>query len=162
MSWSAVGSRSPEISCTSARRINTIPRITMRRLSLTRLLTAILLTPAIWIGVRASYQVPPAIVGFPQVATSPKPSTAPARWRPLIGEYVRDRETVIILEKDGKLCVLFKRTELAPLRELKSDSFEFDGSTSSKGERVLFSRDGRGRVTRVALGKVLFNRKPLG
>jgi len=135
----------------------------MRRLSLTRLLTAILLTSAIWIGVRASYQVSPAIVGLPQVATKPKPPPAPARWRPLIGEYVRDIETpLIILESDGKLCVLFNRTELAPLRELTANSFEFDASTSRKGERVLFSRDGRELVTRVALGKSLYNRKPLG
>jgi len=81
----------------------------------------------------------------------------------LIGEYVSDNETpLIILESDGKLCVLFNRTELVPLRELTANSFEFDASTSRKGERVLFSRDGRERVTRVALGKSLYNRKPLG
>ena len=134
----------------------------MRRSSLTRLLTAILLTSAIWIGVRASYQVSPAIVGLPQVATSPKPSPAPARWRPLIGEYVHETETVIVLESDGRLCVLFNRHDLVPLREVASDSFEFDNSTSRKGEHILFSRDVRGRVTQVALGKVLFKRKPLG
>ena len=36
-------------------------------------------------------------------AKPPKPSPAPVRWRALIGEYVRDSETVIILESDGKL-----------------------------------------------------------
>lgn len=134
----------------------------MRRLSLTRLLTAILLTSAIWIGVSASYQVSPAFVGLPQVTTTPKPPPVPARWRPLIGEYVHETETVIVLESDGRLCVLFNRHDLVPLREVASDLFEFDNSTSRKGEHILFSRDVRGRVTQVALGKVLFKRKPLG
>ena len=134
----------------------------MRRLSITRLLTATLLLSAIWIGVRASYQVSPAIVALPQVATKPKPPPAPARWRPLIGEYFHEIETVIVLESDGRLCVLFNRHDLVQLREVASDSFEFDNSTSRMGEHILFSRDVRGRVTQVALGKVLFKRKPLG
>ena len=134
----------------------------MRQRSLTRTLAAILLASAIWTGVNADYRLSPATVVLIQPATGPKPSPAPARWRSLIGEYVRDSETVIILESDGKLCVLFKRTELAPLRELTTNAFEFDNSTSRKGTRVQFSRDSRGRVTQVALGELVYTRKPLG
>jgi hypothetical protein len=44
------------------------------------------------------------------VAQEPKPSPAPARFRPLLGEYTLDDETIIILEKDGKLCAFYKRS----------------------------------------------------
>src|SRR6266852_3401553 len=47
--------------------------------------------------------------------TQTKPLPAPARWRGLIGEYGPDDDTLIILEKDGKLCASFKRAELEPL-----------------------------------------------
>ena len=123
-------------------------------------LIALLLTSAICIGANESYGFSPSAVRL-QVATTPKPRPAPVRWRPLIGEYVRDKETVVILESDGKLCALFKRTELAPLKEVTSDSFEFDSSTSRKGERVVFSRN-RGKVTQVTIGTLSYQRKPLG
>ena len=44
------------------------------------------------------------------IAQQPKPSAAPARFRPLIGEYVHDKQTVIVLESDGKLYALIKGT----------------------------------------------------
>jgi D-alanyl-D-alanine dipeptidase len=90
-----------------------------------------------------------------------KPKPAPARWRALIGEYVLDNETVIILEKEGKLSALFKRTELEPLREVSVGVFEFASKTRS-GDTLVFSRDRRGRVTQLKIGKVIYERKPLG
>jgi D-alanyl-D-alanine dipeptidase len=134
----------------------------MRQRSLTLTLAAILLTPVIWIGANAKYWVSTATVVLTQPATTSKPLPAPARWRPLIGEYVRENETVIVLESDGKLGVLLNRTDLAPLRQLTTNSFEFDNSTSRNGERIQFSRDSRGKVTQVALGKLVYTRKPLG
>ena len=134
----------------------------MRKLSLTKTSTAALLALTLWIGgASASYRsvsaVEPATTPAP-----PKPLPAPARWRSLIGEYVLDKDTVIILESDGKLCALFKRTELAPMRELATDSFEFLASASHQGERVVFARDSQRRVTQVAIGAVPYKRKPLG
>jgi len=94
--------------------------------------------------------------------TTPKPRPAPSRWRPLIGEYVIDSETVFILESDGRLCALFKKTELAPMREISKNEFEFISSTTQAGKHVLFSRDSRGRVTAFKLGEVTYRRKPVG
>ena len=54
----------------------------------------------------------------------PKPPPAPAKWQPLIGEYALDNDTLIVLEKDGKLHLLFKRTELDPLREVSRYKFQ--------------------------------------
>jgi D-alanyl-D-alanine dipeptidase len=95
-------------------------------------------------------------------ATTPKPQPAPVRWRPLIGEYVRDTENVIVLENNGNLCALFGRTELACLKQLTADSFEFDNSTARKGERAVFSRDANGHVTHLTIGKLSYARKLLG
>src|ERR1044071_1909002 len=45
------------------------------------------------------------------IAQQPKPLPAPARFRPLIGEYVHDKQTVIVLESEGKLYALIKGTD---------------------------------------------------
>jgi D-alanyl-D-alanine dipeptidase len=51
------------------------------------------------------------------IAQQPKP--APARFRPLLGEYVHDNQTVIVLESDGKLYALIKGTK----REISTKDF---------------------------------------
>lgn len=100
--------------------------------------------------------------GVVHAPTKPAPAPAPARWRPLIGEYVLDNETLFILESDGKLSALFKRTDLAPMRELSKNEFEFTESTSRAGTRVVFSRDANGRVTELKLGNQIYKRRPVG
>ena len=141
-------------------------RTRVRKIGLTQLLLGIELFALLTASAHSIYAIESYGVssspGRSQVATTPKPQPAPARWRPLIGEYVRESETVIILEKDGMLCALFKRTELAPLKEIRSNLFEFDRSTARKGERVVFSREISGKVTRLTVGPVSYQRKPLG
>jgi D-alanyl-D-alanine dipeptidase len=96
------------------------------------------------------------------IAQQSKPSPAPARWRPLLGEYVNEDLTIIILEKDGKLSALYNRSELAPMREISRNLFEFDESTKRAGGRFVFLRDQRGRVNQFRTGHMFFKRKPLG
>src|SRR5215813_4789101 len=98
-------------------------------------------------------------------ATAPataKPAPAPARWSPLIGEYVQDKDTGIVLEKDGKLYVLFNRKDLSQLLERSANEFEFDASSTRAGQKVVFARDSQGSVTQLTLDKVEYKRKPLG
>lgn len=76
-----------------------------------------------------------------------KPKPAPARWLGLIGEYGPDDDILIILEKDGRLCALFKRTELELLEEVSRDVFRFSGNASRVGWRATFKRDRSGRAT---------------
>src|SRR6185295_5400517 len=90
-----------------------------------------------------------SVSGFLQgtsTQTTPKPFPAPARWLPLIGEYGVDSEGVIVLEKEGRLNLLFKRTELEPLREISTDIFQFESGSLRAGNTVEFSRDPRGKV----------------
>jgi D-alanyl-D-alanine dipeptidase len=96
------------------------------------------------------------------VSASAKPAPAPLRWRPLIGEYVLNDQVLIVLEKDGKLAALFNRTELAPLEEISKDKFQFTPGSAHAAERVVFTRDSRGRVSQAEIGKSVFKRRPLG
>jgi len=57
----------------------------------------------------------------PVIAQQPKPSPAPARFRPLLGEYVHDNQTVIVLESEGKLYAVTKGT--SQRRELSTNAF---------------------------------------
>ena len=96
------------------------------------------------------------------IAQDTKPSPAPANWRPLIGEYVLDEETIIILEKDAKLSALYRRSELAPMHQVGRDLFEIDAGTSRAGGRIRFLRDARRKVTSFRIGGMIFKRRPLG
>jgi len=91
-----------------------------------------------------------------------KPAPAPSQWRPLLGEFANEDLTIMILEKDGKLCALYNRTELAPMRQISRNLFEFDSSTKRAGGRFVFLRDARGRVNQFRTGHMFFKRKPLG
>jgi D-alanyl-D-alanine dipeptidase len=98
----------------------------------------------------------------PVAQTTPKPAPAPTQWRPFIGEYFVNDETVIVLEKEGKLTVLFKRTDFNSLREIAKDKFQFESSSSHSGDQVLFSRDPAGKITQVQIRNSLYKRRPLG
>ena len=56
-------------------------------------------------------------------AQQPKPLPAPASFRPLLGEYVHDNQTVIVLESEGKLYALVKGTTPAQKREVTPKFF---------------------------------------
>jgi D-alanyl-D-alanine dipeptidase len=91
-----------------------------------------------------------------------KPLPAHAHWRPLLGEYVLEDLTIMILEKEGKLCALYNRSELACMRQISRNVFEFDSSTKRAGGRFVFGRDSRGKVNQFRTGHMFFKRRPLG
>src|SRR6185369_13819058 len=78
------------------------------------------------------------------VAQTLKPSPAPLEWRPLIGEYVSNSETIIVLEKDGKL---YAATKSGPMTEVAESAFY---------------RDRQGKVSHLKLNGSIYERKPLG
>jgi D-alanyl-D-alanine dipeptidase len=94
--------------------------------------------------------------------SQPRPLPAPARWRGLIGEYESDSNELFILEKDGKLHVLFKRTELEPLDEVSKNSFRFSGGSSRSGQRLVFTPGPQGRATQLSLGNDIYKRRQVG
>ena len=89
----------------------------------------------------------------PQSSTraTAKPLAAPARWRGLIGEYGPDNNILIILEKDGRLCALFKRVEFHPLVEVSKNVFQFGDGRPRVGQTLIFTRDAHGFATHVVI-----------
>ena len=80
------------------------------------------------------------------IAQTPKPAAAPVEWRPLLGEYVGQSETLIIAEKNGKLLAV-KRGEPTSVKEVTPD---------------FFLRDKNKKVTHLKIGGFIYERKPLG
>src|ERR1043165_7184774 len=78
------------------------------------------------------------------VAQTPKPARAPLAWRPLIGEYVSNNQTIIVLEKDDKLYALLKN---GPMTEVAASAFY---------------RDRNGKVSHLKFNDSIYERKPLG
>ena len=56
-------------------------------------------------------------------AQQSKPLPAPPRLRPLLGEYVHDKQTVIVFESEGKLFALVKGSSVTEKRELSTSAF---------------------------------------
>src|SRR6185436_7914911 len=63
------------------------------------------------------------LVALTASGQQPKPLPAPASFRPLLGEYVHDNQTVIVLESEGKLYALVKGTTPAQKREVTPKFF---------------------------------------
>lgn len=91
-----------------------------------------------------------SLIAQPARLTS-KPAPAPAHWRGLLGEYGPDNDILIILEKDGRLCALIRRTEFAPLDEVSRNVFRFAGNEGRVGWRGTFKRDRTGRATQITM-----------
>src|SRR5207237_10648263 len=89
----------------------------------------------------------------------PAPDTA--RWRGLIGEYGPDDNILIILERDGRLVALFKRTELEQLDEVSKNVFKFPTTGAHAGQQLAFTRDAPGRATRATIDKQILKRRQI-
>lgn len=97
----------------------------------------------------------------PTLASQPKPLPAPARWRGLIGEYGPDGDILYVLEKDGKLCVSFKRATPEPLVEISKTVFKFPPDGVHAGQRVVFTMGAGGRATKVEVDKLVLSRRQI-
>ena len=80
------------------------------------------------------------------IAQTAKPAPGPLEWRPLLGEYVGQNETLIVLEKDGKLLAQ-KRGEPASIKEVSPD---------------FFLRDKNKKVSHLKIGGFIYERRALG
>lgn len=93
---------------------------------------------------------------------SPKPAETPSRWRPLIGEYGWDHDTLYIFERRGKLWALIEWVEFDPLEEISENVFAFPNRGLYHGEKLVFVRDASGKVAEVTAANVHFKRRSVG
>ena len=94
--------------------------------------------------------------------SSGKPHQPPVGWKGLIGEYGWDHDILYIFEKDRKLWALIEWFELDPLEQVSRNIFKFPRRGLYDGERLVFTRDARGRATMVAAANVPFQRRRVG
>src|SRR5579883_242725 len=90
-----------------------------------------------------------------------KPAPCPEKWRSLIGEYGWDHDTLVILERDGKLYTQIEWFFLDPLTEVSANEFKFPERGLYQGEKMIFTRDEHGRATRVVAANVVFERRKM-
>ncbi len=90
-----------------------------------------------------------------------KPKPCPEKWRGLLGEYGWDHNTLVILERNGKLHALIEWFFLYPLEELSENEFKFPEYGLYVGEKLIFARDDKGRATRVEAANVVFSRRKI-
>ncbi len=93
----------------------------------------------------------------------PRPGPAPTRYLDLIGEYGWDHNVLFVFEKAGQLHALIEWAEIDALDEVATDVFAFPASGGLyHGERLVFARDGSGRVSHVLAAGVRFDRRDIG
>jgi D-alanyl-D-alanine dipeptidase len=88
------------------------------------------------------------------------PTSPSSDLQGLIGEYGWDHDILYVLEKDGKLNVLIEWFEYDPLQQVTDNIFKFPDHGLYDGETATFTRDPSGRATQVAIGAVIFKRRP--
>jgi CubicO group peptidase (beta-lactamase class C family)/D-alanyl-D-alanine dipeptidase len=90
-----------------------------------------------------------------------EPKPCPAHWLGLIGEYGWDHNTLTILEKDGKLHALIEWFFLYPLKEESENVYKFPDFGLYHDEKLIFTRDAKGKGTQVDAANVVFKRRHL-
>jgi CubicO group peptidase (beta-lactamase class C family)/D-alanyl-D-alanine dipeptidase len=90
-----------------------------------------------------------------------KPKLCPEKWRGLLGEYGWDHNTLVILEREGKLHALIEWFFLYPLEEVSANEFKFPEYGLYLGEKLIFTRGDQGRATRVEAANVVFERRKI-
>lgn len=92
----------------------------------------------------------------------PLPPEPPAAWRGLIGEYGWDHNTLLILEREGKLNALIEWVTMYPLVPVDDSTFRFPEYGLYPGEDLVFRRDSSGRAVAVRAANVVFARRTVG
>ncbi len=88
-----------------------------------------------------------------------KPQPSPESWKGLLGEYGWNHNILFILEKDGKLHALIEWFFSYPLTEISQDVFAFPDYGLYHGEKLIFTRDQKGKATQVEAASVVFKRR---
>ncbi|MBL8961324.1 MAG: serine hydrolase [Gemmatimonadetes bacterium] len=96
-----------------------------------------------------------------RVDPAPARRVLPAHWNGLIGEYGWDHNVLYIHERDGRLTALIEWFAEYPLREVGPNEYAFPDYGLYAGERLRFTRDARGRATRVVAAEVTFARRKI-
>lgn len=90
-----------------------------------------------------------------------RPQAPPAHFLGLIGEYEKDRGTLYIYEKDGKLHCGIEWFLTYSLTQATRDVYQFPDAGLYRGRKLIFKRDANGKATQVEAASMLFKRRTL-
>ena len=91
----------------------------------------------------------------------PRPAPPPAEWRAIVGEYGWEHDVLYLLERDQRLFALIEWFGLYPLTVVDADHLRFPDHGLYAGEVLRVVRDGRGAVSALDLGGVVFARRAI-
>ncbi|MCC6931618.1 MAG: serine hydrolase [Gemmatimonadaceae bacterium] len=94
-----------------------------------------------------------------RAGTKGLPALPPVAWRGLVGEYGWDHNVLYVLEKGGRLTALIEWFFEYPLTRISDDVYALPNSGLYAGERLVFTRDAKGRATQVVAASVTFKRR---
>ena len=97
---------------------------------------------------------------FDPRAPEATPAAIRPEWAKLIGEYEADQEKFYVLEDEGKLMFLMGKDDFETFEPKGADVFELPGSEPQASQTVTFQRDAAQSVTGVAMGGVVYKRRP--
>jgi len=103
-------------------------------------------------GSVASSQVPGA------GSQEEKPSEIPRQWAGLIGEYLRGRDTISVLEKDGAMYLSRNGGRESRMRAGKNDRFEISAAGASDETTCVFQRNAAWLAISLEMGSSAFKR----
>ena len=89
-----------------------------------------------------------------------EPAAVRAEWAGLIGEYGWDLGKFYVLEDEGELKILSGWFDFETLRPKSADIFELAASGPHGALTVTFQRDSSQAVTGLAMGRVIYRRRP--
>lgn len=89
------------------------------------------------------------------------PAPCPDKWLGLIGEFGWDHNTLFVLEKDGQLHAQIEWFFQYPLIEEAKDVYRFPNHGLYHDEKLVFTRDAKGRATKVVAAGVSFARRTI-
>ncbi len=113
----------------------------------------------LWMLVLVPLQGPSEASRIPGAASQEgKPPHIPGQWTGLIGEYLRHRDTISVLEKDGALYLSKNGGGASQMRAEGSDRFEIQAVGSSDKATCVFRRNAVGFAHSLDLGPSVFKR----
>lgn len=114
------------------------------------------------LGVGARIQFSPSQLTFNEQTYTKvvRPSLqAPQRWKEYAGEYGWEHNILFIYPFAGKLMARIEWFDDTVLHEEGTDSFAFPPDGLYQDEKVVFIRDGQGKITGVRAAGVFFKRR---
>ena len=95
---------------------------------------------------------------LPEERNQAKPPDVPAQWSGLVGEYTLGADTLCVLERDGRLCLLAKSNHLYQLTPNGNDAFAIGQDWPYDEKICIFNKNQDGAGISIEAGDKTYRR----